>query len=229
MKNKTWLILILVVGPLLFMYPLTKGKTNTIDLQYIGKTEELAKTVDIKDFTFFTKDSNVINKETTKGKTLVVSTLVPTCPTDCPIVLRQLKFIVYDKLEHDKGIKDLLFLSHLIDLNGENIDVKEFVSEQNVDSDIWKFVVGNENPIYDIDMPMDTITGISKNLLRDNALGENFGGKTYYKMILLIDKHLKVRGIYQGDQTPQLKKLRVDIRNLYNEYKKEDKASKLIK
>ena len=125
----------------------------------------------------------------------------------------------------DNGLTELW----MGDLNGENIDVKEFVSEQNVDSDIWKFVVGNENPIYDIDMPMDTITGISKNLLRDNALGENFGGKTYYKMILLIDKHLKVRGIYQGDQTPQLKKLRVDIRNLYNEYKKEDKASKLIK
>lgn len=229
MKNKIWLILILVVGPLLFMYPLTKGKTNTHNLQYFGKTEELAKTTEIKDFSFITLDSTLLTKETTEGKTLIVSTLFPTCPTDCPIVLRQLKFIVYDKLVNDENIKDLLFISHLINTDGSTPDLKTFVSEQDIDEEVWQIVTGSENPIYDIDMPIDTITGISRNLLRDNANGVNFGGKTYYKVVLLIDKYLKVRGVYQGDQTPQLETLRIDVRNLYNEYKKENKTNGLTK
>ena len=223
MKNKIWLILILVVGPLLFMYPLTKGKTNTHDLQYFGKTEELAKTTEIKDFSFMTLDSSFLTKETTKGKTLIVSTLFPTCPTFCPIVFRQLKFIVYDKLVNDKSMKDLLFVSHLINTDGSIPDLKEFVSEQDIDEEVWQIVTGSENPIYDIDLP-------GGNLLTTNSNEEKIiGGKTYYKVILLIDKHLKVRGVYQGDQTPQLDRLRVDVRNLYNEYKKEDKTNSLAK
>lgn len=229
MKNKIWLILILVVGPLLFMYPLTKGKTNTHNLQYFGKTEELARTIEIKDFSFVTLDSTLLTKETTKGKTLIVSTLFPTCPTDCPIVLSQLKFIVYDKLVNDKSMNDLLFISHLINTDGSIPDLKAFVADQDIDEEVWQIVTGSENPIYDLDMPIDTITGISRNLLRDNANGVNFGGKTYYKIVLLIDKYLKVRGVYQGDQTPQLDRLRIDVRNLYNEYKKENKTNGLTK
>lgn len=227
LTKRIGLFLILFGVPLVFLYTLARGKNNSQDLPYIGKTEELAKKTEIKDFLFYDIDSNVVSKETTQGKTLIVSTLIPSCPEKCPIIQKQLKFLVYDKLYDRPEFEGLLFLSHLIDTNGNNPDLSYFLEQQSdYDMSRWKMVVGESNPIYDIDMPIDTLTGISKNLLRDNAAGVNVGGKTYYKMILLIDKNKKVRGLYQGDQTPQIEGLRKDIRKLFLEYKLSEKETK---
>ena len=52
------------------------------------------------------------------------------------------------------------------------------------------------------------------------------GGKTYYSMIILVDRNKKVRGLYQGDQTLQIESLRKDLRKLFIEYKTIDKTKK---
>ena len=216
-SRRVWLFTILFGVPLAFLYPLSKGKPNTKDLPYFGKTEELAKKTEIKDFLFYDIDSNVINKQSTEGKTLVVSTLIPSCPYYCPIIQKQLKFLVYDKLYQRPAFKDLLFISHLIDTTGNKPNLSQFLNEQ-VDYDFsrWKIVVGEDNPIYDIDLPNANL----KNT--DFISSTTIGGKAYYQMILLIDRNRKVRGMYQGEQTQQIENMRKDIRKLFIEYKEED-------
>ncbi len=225
MKNtkRIWLFLLLFGTPIIFLYTLSRGKNNSKDLPYFGKTEELAKKTTIKDFLFYDIDSNVVNKETTKGKTLVVSTLFPSCPTYCPVLQSQLKFLVYDKLQDSSGFKDLLFLSHLIDTTGAEPNLSQFVSEQEgINSRNWKIVVGEDNPIYDFELP----TGNVKNRPCDGTVS-CMGGKAYYQMILLVDRDNKVRGMYQGNQTQLIEKMRGDIRKLFIEYVQKDrKASK---
>ena len=224
-KNKIWLFIILFVVPVSFMYLLAKGKTNTNYLQYYGKTEALAKVTPIKDFEFMTLDSTLFTKENVKGKTLVVSTLIPSCPTVCPVLFKQIKFLVYDKIANKKDLKDVVFISHLLDTTGIIPDLKSFVSEQDLDPEKWVFVTGKENPIYDIDLPFDTITGKSDNLLHSEVPGDvTIGGKTYYKFILLIDKYQKVRGMYLGDKTNQIERIRTDINALFIEYKDAERA-----
>lgn len=215
------LFLILFGVPLLFLYPLSKGKTNSQDLPYFGPNEEKSKTTIIKDFEFYDVDSNVISSETTQGKTLVVSTLISSCPFYCPIIQKQLKFLVYDKLFDRPEFKDLLFISNLVDTNGGNPDLAQFVSEQqDVDFNKWKFVTSDSNPIYDLDLPGGNL------LTTDFKTKECIGGKTYYKMILLVDRNKHVRGLYQGDQTQLIENLRKDIRKLFIEYLTEDEAKK---
>lgn len=221
LTKRLGLFAILFGVPLIFLYTLSRGKNNSQDLPYFGKTEELAKKTDIKDFLFFDIDSNVINKESTKGQTLIVSTLIPTCPDKCPIIQKQLKFLVYDKLFDRPEFEGLLFLSHLIDTNGDTPDLSYFVDQQiGYDFSRWKIVTGKDNPIYDIDLP-------NANLKNSGFKMKNsVGGEGYYSMILLIDRNRKVRGLYQGDQTPQLENLRKDIRKLFIEYKTIDKNKK---
>ena len=216
-SRRVWLFIILFGVPLAFLYPLSKGKPNTKDLPYFGKTEELAKTTEIKDFLFYDIDSNLINKESTDGKTLVVSTLIPSCPYFCPIIQKQLKFLVYDKLYLRPEFKDLLFLSHLVDTTGAEPNLSQFLNEQeDYDFSRWKIVTGQDNPIYDIDLPNANL----KNT--DFKSSTTIGGKAYYQMILLIDRNRKVRGLYQGEQTQQIENMRKDIRKLFIEYKEED-------
>ena len=81
-------------------------------------------------------------------------------------------------------------------------------------------VTGKDNPIYDLDLP----NGNLKN--SDFKMTNTVGGETYYSMILLIDRNKKVRGLYQGDQTPQIESLRKDLRKLFIEYKTIDKEKK---
>lgn len=216
-SRRVWLFIILFGVPLAFLYPLSKGKPNTKDLPYFGKTEELAKTTEIKDFLFYDIDSNVINKESTEGKTLVVSTLIPSCPYFCPIIQKQLKFLVYDKLYLRPEFKDLLFISHLVDTTGAEPNLSQFLNEQeDYDFSRWKIVTGQDNSIYDIDLPNANL----KNT--DFKSSTTIGGKAYYQMILLIDRNRKVRGLYQGEQTQQIENMRKDIRKLFIEYKEED-------
>lgn len=220
LSKRIGLFAILFGVPIIFLYTLARGKNNSQDLPFFGKTEELAKTTEIKDFTFYDIDSNVVNKETTKGQTLVVSTLIPSCPDKCPIIQKQLKYFVYDKLFDVPEFEGLMFLTHLVDTNGGIPDLQYFVDQQDYDFSRWKMVTGADNPIYDIDLPNANL----KN--SDFKMTNTVGGETYYSMILLIDRNKKVRGLYQGDQTPQIESLRKDLRKLFLEYKLKDKEEK---
>ena len=229
----------------MFLYPLSKGKNNSDDLPFFSKAAivseqtlndsinnspknkehfiKIKETFDkqyINDFVFYDEDSNAVSSETTKGKTLIVSTLIPSCPTYCPILQKQLKFLVYDKLYDRPAFKDLLFISHLIDTNGNNPNLKAFLGEQeNINTDSWKIVTGADNPIYDFEIP----TGNIKSRECDTTI-QCIGGKPYYQMILLVDRERRVRGMYQGNQTQLIERLRGEIRKLFIEYVHEDKA-----
>ena len=218
-SKRIGLFLILFGVPLIFLFTLAKGKTNQKNLPYFGKTEEIAKATEINDFTFYDIDSTLYNKETTEGKTLLVSTLIPSCPFSCPIIQKQVKFLIYDKLYDRPEFEDLLFISHLVDTNGATPNLPLFVSElKDYDFSRWKIVVGEDNPIYDVELP----NGNLKHKECDGSI-ECLGGKAYYQMILLIDRNKKIRGLYQGNKTQLLKGIRQDIRKLFIEYKLEDK------
>ena len=186
------------------------------------KLFRIAKKQYIKDFLFYDEDSVPVSSETTKGKTLIVSTLIPSCPTYCPILQKQLKFLVYDKLFDRPAFKDLLFISHLIDTNGEIPNLKAFINEQEgINTDSWKILIGNDNPIYDFEIP----TGNIKTRECDSSI-QCIGGKPYYQMILLVDRERRIRGMYQANQTQLIERLRGEIRKLFIEYVHEDKAKK---
>lgn len=216
-SKRVGLFLLIFGVPLIFLYVLAIGETQTQRLKYYGKEITEKGKTKINDFLFYDVDSNSITKETFKGKSLIVSILIPSCPSKCPIISGQLGNFVYNKIKNETKIKDFVILSQLLDTSGKEVDLKAFLQEQPVDQNVWKIVTGSDNPIYDFDLP-------NANLKQDNAKDPAIGGKTYYKMILLIDRDHYLRGIYQGDKTMEIERLQQEIRVLERQYAAEEKA-----
>lgn len=205
--------------PLLFLYLLAKGEPNIEKLKFYGKEITDTGKDKIKDFVFYDLDSNEVTKETLKGKTLITTILIPSCPSLCPIISRQVDEFVYKKMIDREKFKDFLILSQLVDTTGKSPNLKSFIGEQTVNPNKWLMVTGEENNIYDFDLP-------KANLLDNNSADVVVGGKTYYKMLLLIDKNHYIRGIYQGDKTLEIERLNKEINVLEREYSKEAKNQK---
>lgn len=198
--------------PLLFLVILSRGEPETTKLKFYGKNLTEKGTTKINDFLFYDVDSNQITKQTYKGKTLVVNMLIPSCPSVCPVISPQLESFIYKKVLNETRLKDFMMLSHVVDTNGGAIDLKSFVQEQgDIDSDKWKFVQGSSNSLYDFDLP-------KANLLDTNKYDIAIGGRTFYKMVLLIDRNQYLRGIYQGDKTMELERLKQELNVLEREY-----------
>lgn len=246
--RRIWLFLLLFGVPIVFLYTLSKGKNNSENLPYFSQSaiatenalndslekykesdkydfivslKKGLKEQKIKDFVFYDEDSTEVSSATTKGKTLVVNTLIPSCPYYCPILQSELQYLVYDKLKGRPDFNDLLFISHLIDTSGKVPGLTRFNSEQKgIDKKSWKIVTGDTNSIFDFQLPTGNI--IERNC--DTTI-TCIGGKPYYQMIMLVDRNRYVRGLYQGNQTQLIERMRGDIRKLFIEYKQEDKKS----
>jgi protein SCO1/2 len=202
--------------PLLFLYLLAKGNPNTTSLKYYGKEITEIGKQKINDFLFYDVDSNEITQQTLKGKTIITSILIPSCPSYCPVISQQIDEFLYKKIIDRENFKDFIILSQLIDTTGKNPNLVSFINEQDIKPNKWLIVTGNENPIYNFELP-------NANLLQDNITDKAIGGRTYYKMLILIDKNKYVRGIYQGDKTLEIERLNKEIRVLEREYHKEAK------
>lgn len=221
-SKRVGLFLLIFGVPLIFLYVLARGETNTQKLKFYG--EEITKEgkFKINDFIFYDADSNAITKETLKGKSIIFSILIPSCPSKCPIISGQLGNFVYNKIKAEKRLKDFIIVSQLLDTSGKEVDLKSFIQEQPVDQDWWKILRAEENTIYDFELP-------NANLLDDNLKDRVIGGKTFYKMILLVDRNHYLRGIYQGDKTMEIERLNQEIRVLEREYAVIDKKENIQK
>lgn len=214
-SKRIGLFLLLFGVPLIFLVVLSRGDTTYNGLKYYSKNITDSAKVKVNDFLFYDLDSNAVTKESLAGKTIIVTTLIPSCPSACPVISKQLGEYIYNDISHQTRLKDFIILSHLIDTNGNQVDLASFIKEQPVNQEKWKIVTGpQENPLYDFDLPNAKLNQNSPN---DDVIG----GKTYYKMILLIDKNHYLRGIYQGDKTPEIKRLQQEIKVLEREYKEE--------
>ena len=247
--RRIWLFILLFGVPIIFLYTLSRGKNNSDNLPYFSKSaivseksltdsiakykgsenakefkdlKDVFKNQRIKDFTFYEEDSTEVSSATTKGKTLVVTTLIPSCPYYCPVLQNEIKYLVYDKFKGRPDFKDLLFISHLVDTSGIIPNISRFINEQKgIDSESWKIVLGDTNSIFDFELPTGNI------LKREcDTTITCIGGKPYYQMIMLVDRNRNVRGLYQGNQTQLIERMRGDIRKLFIEYKQEDKKVK---
>lgn len=221
-SKRVGLFLLIFGVPLAFLYILAIGETNTQRLKYYANEITEEGKVKVNDYLFYDEDSNQITKKYFENKSLIVSILIPSCPSKCPIISGQLGNFVYNKIQQETRLKSFRMMSILLDSTGQHVDLKAFLKEQPVDQDVWKFVTGNETQLYDYQLP-------KANLMDFNPKDHVIGGKTYYKMILLIDRNHYLRGVYQGDKTPDIERLNQEIRVLEREYVIEDKEKKINK
>ena len=173
---------------------------KTVNGQVVNDTV----TAIIPAFSFIDQDGKTVDTNTVKGKIYVVDFFFTHCPSICPKMKAEMHKI-YEKYKD----KDVLILSHSIDPVRDSVAVlKRYADKLNLESNNWRFLTGDRDSIYAIADHYLEYTKEDKDAP---------GGFIHDGNFILIDKHRRIRGYYDGTKDDGAQKLMDDIDNLLNE------------
>ncbi|WP_394991444.1 SCO family protein [Emticicia sp.] len=160
----------------------------------------------IPDFKFINQDGAEVSNKTFEGKIYVSDFFFTTCPTICPVMKKQM-LRVYEKFKENSQVG---ILSHSIDPRHDSVQVlREYVTRLGVKGNMWQFVTGEKDKIYEIGEKSYYVTA-----------GEDStaaGGIIHSGAFILVDKKRRVRGLYDGTKEEDVTKLMKDMDVLLNE------------
>ena len=154
----------------------------------------------IPDFSFLNQDSVIITQDDFKGKIYVADFFFTSCTTICPTMHRNMK-TVYEEF---KSNPDIMFLSHTIDFKYDTPSVlKRYAEKLGVNDKRWQFAYGNKEQIYSL-AEKNYLTVVEEDsTARDGYIHQGW--------FVLIDKHKRMRGAYDGTKTEQVDQLKKDL------------------
>ena len=154
----------------------------------------------VENFQFINQDSMVVTNSTFSNSIYIADFFFTTCPTICPVMKNNM-IKVYDKYIDNSKVK---YLSHTINPLYDNVEILSRYSERlDVDSNIWHFVTGDLDEIYDIAKSSYMVTAIED---KDEP-----GGFLHSGVFLLVDNNRNIRGVYDGTDMSEVNRLINDI------------------
>lgn len=228
--NKVLFFVILIGVPFSLVYMLAQGKPSFSDLPFFGPEKYITTEVDgqrrvdtvpytINDFSFITIDGKTVTKEMFSGKnTLVFSTLYTSCPFNCAINSTMFDKIAYQEVLNIKDLKDVIFLTRLISPGKDTVDSSGLENLINPDKDRWMWYVTDNNVVFDIDFPGGNPTQVNPTDFPGGAAADG--------VILLVDKNMRIRGVYEGVHDTEIRRLRDDLWVLNKKEKQHAKRKK---
>jgi protein SCO1/2 len=208
------IILSILFLPCIFYLVLIQGKNHFRELEVFGPKEAVAEgdTIyhTIPAFSFLNQEGKTISDKDLDGKIYVANFFFATCPTICPKMNYNLKGLT-EKYSRDGEVK---FLSFTVDPEKDSVAaLAAYAKKMGADNNSWWFLTGNKDSIY--------------SLARKGFLVPAAGGKTaadffHSQDLLLIDKEKRIRGIYDGLDESDVKKLNDEIEVLQQEYKEKE-------
>ncbi|MGD1894764.1 MAG: SCO family protein [Cyclobacteriaceae bacterium] len=160
----------------------------------------------VADFAFVNQDSTLVTPNTFDGKVYVTDFFFTSCPTICPVMKKEM-LRVYEEFEDNN---EVAILSHTIDPEYDTVGLlHDYAERLGVSSDKWHFVTGDKQAIYDMGLKSYMVTAMEDE--------EAPGGFIHSGAFILVDKDLRIRGMYDGTVPEQVNVLMNDIRRLLRE------------
>lgn len=161
----------------------------------------------ISAFKFTNQDNLLVTNKTFENKIYVADFIFLSCPTICPKMTSELKS-VYDIYNANSKVA---FLSHTIDPERDTVEkLKLYAESMNLSSN-WHFVTGNKENILEIAEKSYFTTAYSD--------ANEPGGLVHGGGLLLVDDKGHIRGVYDGTNSTDTKRLIADIEILLKELK----------
>lgn len=216
MKKSLLLALVLVVPAVAYLV-LQTGENRYEPLPIIGPREPVTRTTDGKtivdtayhtvgEFNLIDSDSMPVTEAVTKGKISVVDFFFSTCGTICPRMSNQMMRVQH-KYRDDK---DVVILSFTVDpLNDTPSRLKAYAKEHQALPGKWYFITGDKEQIYRLAKESYFL-----NALETPGSAEAF---LHSEKFLLVDKLGRIRGIYDGTDHFEVKRLIEDVEALQHE------------
>ncbi len=160
----------------------------------------------IPNFNFIDQNKTSISNSTFANKIYLADFIFLNCPSICPKMTSEMEK-VYDFFEKDSNV---LFLSHTIDPLNDSINrLKSYSEMLKIKDSKWHFVTGSLGKIHNI-----AEKGYFSIAFPDSTAP---GGFTHSGALVLVDKNRHVRGIYDGTNPKETKKIIADISLLLKE------------
>ncbi|WP_294187911.1 SCO family protein [uncultured Sphingobacterium sp.] len=159
----------------------------------------------IPDFTLIDQDSNIVSKNTLKGKIYLADFFFTRCPTICPVTSRNLLQIA----KHFANEPRVVIVSHTVDPKYDSPYVlKRYAAELGAPSN-WLFLNGPKAAVY-------KLAGAGGYFSFAQEDPNAPGGFDHSGAFTLVDTAFRVRAVYDGTKTDSISKIIADIQLLLN-------------
>ena len=188
-------------------------ESSNIDLPIIGPSDFKEELVDnkvnkeqshfVSDFELINQNGDTITNKDYENKIYVVDFFFTRCGSICPIMTNNMKKIQDEFLENDK----LMLLSISVTPNIDNVaTLKKYAKSKGVINSKWNIATGNKKHIYELARKSYfAVLQKGDGGLQDFIHTPNF---------ILIDKKKQIRGIYDGTNDTEIKRVVKDIKTL---------------
>jgi protein SCO1/2 len=202
---------------MLFACQSTEQKKQRV-LPIIGNYDVIYKTVNGKtvtdtvypslpDFSFRNQDSALVQGKQFKGKVLVADFFFTHCSTICPGMTRKMKELQTRTRDLASHIQ---FVSFSIDPRKDQPAVlKEYIKLHDIETKNWVFLTGDEDFTHELGVNHFYIHAASDSTAVD--------GYAHAEAFSLVDREGYVRGVYNVQNSAEIKRLEKELRKLLKE------------
>ena len=160
----------------------------------------------IQNFSFINQYHDTITEKTVSDKIYIADFFFATCQSICPKMSSQLVHVQ----NAFKADKDILILSHTVNPVHDSVAVLHgYAQSYGALKNKWHFLTGSKKMIYDMARYSYLI-----NALEEDGSEEGF---LHSELFVLVDKHKRIRGMYDGTDSLAVVKLISDIHLLKQE------------
>ena len=209
-KNRLFIILIVLLS--------CKSKPTTLSLPFINKPDFTPEWIEKKDpayasihripsFSFTDQDGKTVTEKTVDGKIYVADFIFTRCGSICPKMTGNMGTL-QEKFKNDE---EVLFLSHSVTPDMDSVPVlKKYAIAKGVISSKWHLLTGSVDSIYRL---------AKKEYYAGDTIGYYQTGNEFLhtENFILVDKHRRIRGVYNGTLPLEMERLTDDIGTLKKE------------
>lgn len=159
----------------------------------------------IADFSLINQNGDTITQKDYENKIYVADFFFTRCATICPVMTSNMYKIQEEFIEDD----DLMLLSLSVTPDIDSVSVlRDYATNKNVNDNKWHVTTGNKKHIYEL---------ARKSYFAVSERGDGgFQDFIHTKKFILIDKKKQIRGIYDGTNDDDVKRIIDDIKILIN-------------
>lgn len=212
-------IVFLLLSSVFFFSCILKQREASISLPYyndpdftplfISNANDLNKKIThtIDTFSFLNQDSTNVTESIFENKIHVANFIFTSCGSICPIMTSNFK-IVANAFNNDSSVVMLSYsVTPWID---KPYVLKKYIQKNGITNLNWQFLTGNKTEIYKL---------ARQSYFAEENIGYSKDSSQFLhtEHVILVDKHKRIRGIYNGTLALEMQHLVEDIKSLQSE------------
>ncbi len=149
---------------------------------------------------------DTITGDDLKGRIHVANFFFTSCPLICPSMTLNMKTV-----QEGLDIPDLLFVSYSIDPKRDSsARMMQFAERFSVDDHNWHFLTADKEAVYMLARNSYFMLAVEGTPERNDFI--------HSEQLVLVDKELRIRGVYDGMEEREMRQLKRDILKLHRLY-----------